>query len=190
MKCENIRLLLTAYLIGEPDAALKKTVEEHLETCCDCRASLQKIRSTLDLVQGALAATQKAPARLSPEQRKRVLSTRPAAPVSWLTVHRPMVARVAAVLVAGFVVISVVTHMLSYRVRSVIGGAACNLGSDLSKGDEALLPMMPPSEFAPASTPVNAGDIDALQSLGYAGPNSGKPANEQPNDRDSRSRRG
>ncbi|MEI6971161.1 MAG: von Willebrand factor type A domain-containing protein [bacterium] len=126
MKCENIRLLLTSYLTGEHDPALKKTVDEHLETCCDCRASLQKIRSTLDLVQGALAATQKAPSRLAPDRRLRVLSTRPAAPVSWLTRHRPMVSRIAAVLVAGVVVISLVSWQLDKVTRESLeqfGGA-------------------------------------------------------------------
>ena len=34
---------------------------------------MQKIRATLELVQGALAATQKAPERLSPEKRRRAI---------------------------------------------------------------------------------------------------------------------
>ncbi|MEI6808497.1 MAG: von Willebrand factor type A domain-containing protein, partial [bacterium] len=135
MKCAEIRLLLTSYAVGESDAAGKKTVEEHLETCCDCRASLQKIRSTLDLVQGALAATQQAPARLAAEKRQLVLSTRPAtAPViTWLSRHRPMLARVAAVLVVGFVLISLIMPATmkarnnarrgsSLSHRSIVGG--------------------------------------------------------------------
>lgn len=114
MKCENIRLLLTSYLVGEPDAALKKTVDEHLETCCDCRASLQKIRATLELVQGALAATQKAPERLAPEKRQRVLGTRPPNPVvAWMAKRRPGLAKVAALLVVGFIIFSVIDRQLS-----------------------------------------------------------------------------
>lgn len=174
MKCENICPLLTSYAVGEFDAAGKKTVEKHLETCCDCRASLQKIRSTLDLVQGALAATQQAPARLAPEKRQLVLSTRPAtAPViTWLSRHRPMLARVAAVLVVGFVLVSLIVPA-TMKARNHARRAS-SLSSDKSFGHRAQSQSQSHDysvlmdDRSPAAQPIAEAN-NALSYLGYVG---------------------
>lgn len=55
MDCSEIETRLTAYAIGELNAAGRARVEEHLAGCEACRREVEEIRETTDLLAGELA---------------------------------------------------------------------------------------------------------------------------------------
>ncbi len=73
MSCNDIQSQLTAWLLGDLDAATTAEVKSHLERCDGCRAAAREIEPTLDLLRRALAAPSGAPERLSAARRQRVL---------------------------------------------------------------------------------------------------------------------
>ncbi|MCE9613001.1 MAG: zf-HC2 domain-containing protein [Lentisphaerae bacterium] len=103
MTCEHIRGKLTAYHLGDLDAATTAAVRAHLAACRDCQASLREIVTTLDLLQDALAGTAPAQTTLSTSSKRRILdsavaSSRPAWAArarTWIFQAHPGLARAA-----------------------------------------------------------------------------------------------
>jgi len=75
MKCRNAKASLTAHLLGELDREQSARIEEHLESCPECRAYAEKQKATLVLLRESLAATSDLPERLDQEHRSAVFAT-------------------------------------------------------------------------------------------------------------------
>ena len=69
MTCQELIDFLMAYLDGELPAEVRRTFEEHLALCPDCRAYLSSYRAAISLGKNALASSpaQADPAPLVPE---------------------------------------------------------------------------------------------------------------------------
>lgn len=113
MNTRQAKKLLTRYALGDLDPLTRKEVKQHLDQSESCRAAMQDIEPTLDLLHDALAAPSKAPERLTEAHRQRILAAAAAKPhrqglraSEWLFVQHPMLVRVAAVLVIAFILCS------------------------------------------------------------------------------------
>ena len=67
----DLRYLLTAYLFDSLSAEGRREVEAQLEKSAACRAELEELRSTLDLVEDALTAADTGGAETSPDSGTR-----------------------------------------------------------------------------------------------------------------------
>jgi len=134
MNCQHIHELLTSYILGDLNKADTQSVETHLAECSDCRATKQELETTLELLQGALAATHKAPATLTPEHKKRVLASKRHPAIQWIVTPNKKLSRIAAILVVGFVGMAIIRH---YTLRSMYR----ELGSQTSTPCGRSLPM-------------------------------------------------
>lgn len=105
MKCDQIQSQLTQYFLGDLPPAVEAEIREHLEKCQGCRAAAQEIEPTLDLLRDALAATSKAPGRLSDAARGRVFTAGSSKPrkrvniLAWFVQKPFRFVEVAAVLI-------------------------------------------------------------------------------------------
>ena len=151
MNCEQIRDQLTPYLLGDLDEKTSAEIRAHLEKCDGCRALAREVEPTLDLLRDALAATSsQAPAKLSPDHRRKIriesLARRreKGTVISWITVGHPAFAR-AAVIVFIIGVLSVlsipVLHMMSPKramTRSMVEPTTGALPLDLSLAESGV----------------------------------------------------
>jgi len=116
MKCEDAQSILTQYLLGDLDEDTCAGIREHLETCESCRAAVQEIEPTLDLLRDALAAASEVPERLSSVHRARVrgaTSRRPVRIVWWVAEGHPKLVAAAAVVVIAFILVGTMLPALS-----------------------------------------------------------------------------
>ncbi|HUU43104.1 MAG TPA: zf-HC2 domain-containing protein, partial [Planctomycetota bacterium] len=119
MRCEEAEPHLAAYIDGELDASLARSIEGHLRECRACRESVRDLRlasavltkwrsarpteSMVEVIRKRIAAEEAAPARPAAvsvteiRRERRVRARR-----RWFTRTRLVVAAAAAVLVAGF----------------------------------------------------------------------------------------
>jgi Ca-activated chloride channel family protein len=122
MNCDRIQTLLTSYLLGDLDETQASEVARHLSTCDGCRALLQEIEPTLDLLRDALAAPSPSPPALLGEHRLRIRETlleQSGNRVAWIfQEHRRLTAVAAGLLVAVF--IYVVSSPLTDRKRGYV----------------------------------------------------------------------
>lgn len=65
MKCEIIRDLLPNYLDGLTSQASNEAIEEHLETCAECRRCLDSMREELVLSEEKIKVREKGTAPFS-----------------------------------------------------------------------------------------------------------------------------
>lgn len=137
MKCEEIRELLTRYLLGDLDEATASEVGAHLEKCDGCRAAAREIEPTLDLLRDALAAPSKAPEHLTSLQYQRIINIRPVSirrtvkerlsRISqidwWITKHhRPLAVAAAALVVVGFFWVLIGSMVPMFKMGEVVSG--------------------------------------------------------------------
>jgi hypothetical protein len=106
MDCKSAREMLPAYLMGDLAAAGMDEVRGHLAGCPLCAVHSRELQATLDLLGNALAEDFGAPARLSPERRRAVLTSGAASPEPkvlswWLASHRATAVAASLVAVAG-----------------------------------------------------------------------------------------
>ena len=123
MKCDQIQPLLTSYQLGDLTSVQASEVDDHLSTCEDCRALLQEIEPTLDLLRDALAVPTPAPKALSGEHRLRIRETllrKSGKLVPWVFREQRRLTAVAAVLlVSGFLYIVSIPMRRLKRAASV-----------------------------------------------------------------------
>jgi len=107
MNCEQIKARLTQYALGDLDEKTSAEVRAHLEKCDGCRAALREVEPTLDLLRSALAATSKAPERLSRAHRTRIVdySSPAKRAILWITQGHPGLVAAAALVVLGFILV-------------------------------------------------------------------------------------
>ncbi|MFH0909575.1 MAG: von Willebrand factor type A domain-containing protein [bacterium] len=95
--CHDIEPLLTSHLLGNLDPVRSDDVRKHLETCSDCRAAVEELELTLDLLRPALAVeSSTAPARLDERRRERLKHWRIPGLLLWLTENPRPILQVAA----------------------------------------------------------------------------------------------
>ena len=73
MNCNEIRPLLTQYLLGDLDSKKTAAIKVHLDSCSACQAELTLLEPTLQLLGDALAKPATAQTRLSTARRESVL---------------------------------------------------------------------------------------------------------------------
>jgi len=101
MNCEQIRQLLDAHQDGELEGSLQFEVQEHLNSCPDCRKEADRIAGFSSLVRATLPMYT-APAELKAKIRASLREA--SAPEShWLFRLRRPLMYAAAILVLGFV---------------------------------------------------------------------------------------
>ncbi|MDD4870610.1 MAG: zf-HC2 domain-containing protein, partial [Kiritimatiellae bacterium] len=108
MNCEQVKQLLTQYLLGDMDEYASAEIRKHLEKCEGCRTSLREIEPTLDLLRDALAAPSLAPKHLSAEQHAEITrkaTNRGRKILRWFIVEHRTLTQVAALFLVGFIVI-------------------------------------------------------------------------------------
>ena len=106
MTCDDVEQVLTQYLLDELDERMDADIWTHLKSCKRCRASARELEPTLNLLQGALAATTPAVDHLTEERRARVLASdrqEGGRLLRWYREQRVSMTSVAAVLVLCFV---------------------------------------------------------------------------------------
>ncbi len=121
MNCAQIEGLLTRYALGDLDEATRAQVESHVSTCPDCRATLEELRPTVDLLRRALSSGSGTAPRLDATRRARILASygqrRPAVTVLW-----PLL-KAAALVVVLLGIVAVLLPTFS-RVRLSSAGTA------------------------------------------------------------------
>ena len=196
MNCQEIKELITPYLLGDLDEPTTAAVRQHLESCDGCRALADEIEPTLDLLRGALAATTSVPEKLSAKSRARILEQGrrqerpPLKIIKWLTISQPRLALAAAVLVVAGMLCLVALPVLHksrqtawrlhdaapQRAMTRAPGAAPQPGQTEAGAENGLLRQIrgkPVTEIAKPSARdstvgANAeGQLEALSSLGY-----------------------
>ena len=148
MKCEDIEKLLTQYLLGDLDDDSNARVQAHLDECEGCRAALQEIEPTLDLLRDALAATSPAAAGLSAQSRTHIMAQRKPSgrKVLWPFQNHPVLAAAAALLLVCFIFGGLLLPTLgrAYRSSTIIGSLSSDMKGvpveiyGLRSGTEAL----------------------------------------------------
>ena len=97
MKCHGIEEQITPYLLGDLEQAQAEEVRLHLEACESCRALVQEIEPTLDILRDALAADSGVPIRLDPERVEQIKQPRSARVFVLWSAHSIRLAQAAAV---------------------------------------------------------------------------------------------
>jgi len=105
MTCEHCRDLLTDYHFRELPAALMKEVREHLDQCPGCRAELQRLAALTADVAGVLGVEP-----LSEEEIRDTVRKAGALPTPKRSLHAWVWLPAAAVLLVGFLVMSVARY--------------------------------------------------------------------------------
>jgi Ca-activated chloride channel family protein len=93
---------LTAYLLGELSGQEAAAVQQHLEQCPECRASLLLLQPAVTTLQQALARDGAAPLALSGRRRDALLTVRPDVRrrvTLWLRAYAPVMSAVASLFV-------------------------------------------------------------------------------------------
>ncbi len=72
MNCNQIRDLLTSYLLNDLDVETKSLVDKHFATCEKCRAELIAVTPTVSMLSDVLRDNPNAPRKLRPEQHARI----------------------------------------------------------------------------------------------------------------------
>lgn len=122
MNCGSVQQRLTLFLLGDLDAAESGRIEAHLAACDVCRAHVQDLKTTLDLLGGALAdAKAGADWALSREARLRVMATRPGTLPSWSWVfeRHPRLALAASVVAVAGLTWGIVANLRPVRPAAV-----------------------------------------------------------------------
>lgn len=136
MKCDHIQSQLTQYFLGDLPPAVEAEIREHLEKCQGCRAAAQEIEPTLDLLRDALAATSKAPGRLSDAARARVFASGSSKPrkrvniLAWFVQKPFRFVEVAAVLIVCAILAGLMLpaskvakeHLQKFKMGEVVSG--------------------------------------------------------------------
>lgn len=115
LKCEDMQLLLSAYLMRELGDVQSRVVREHLRTCDACRreaAELQEMLNTLEAVGGG----EREGARLSDERRVRLWRAVFHPVWNWIYIHHRLVSAVLAVL-ALITVLVALRHTVLFRTQ-------------------------------------------------------------------------
>jgi len=100
MNCEQINELLTHYALGDLDETTTAEVRGHVAECDKCKAALEEIAPTLELLREAFAEPVAAPAKLSETHRRTIFRRRRAGKiVSWVTTGHPKLAVAAGIMV-------------------------------------------------------------------------------------------
>jgi anti-sigma factor RsiW len=124
MNCDQVRQLLDAHQDGELEGTLQFEVQEHLNSCPDCRKESEAISSFSSLVRTAMPMY-KAPAELKARIRAS-LREETAPPARWSFPFRRELFYAAAVLVIGFVLAFVVRTSFPDKDQEVISQAITN----------------------------------------------------------------
>jgi len=171
MEREELRVKLTAYVLGETTPAEAAEIERALEGSEELRAERARLEATIGLVQTHLAADANMPG-LSPEasaalERAAEQRLRPLPNSRWY--QRPSLRIAASVLFAGLV-------WAGYRATLDEGSRTDDFGAGLDG-----------SNLAKAPAAERADPLDALQGLGYLGSGTrshrdraAEPAEERP----------
>lgn len=111
MKCEEIRELITFYVLGDLEPSLMTEINAHLEQCEKCWIYTNRIRNTIALVKDALTQTSVASQRL-PETKRALIMQKQLAPFKkglWLSgtqlMHLSVIASAAALLLVMFLIL-------------------------------------------------------------------------------------
>lgn len=75
MTCTQIEGLLTRYVLGDLEAQAAGQVEAHLTACPTCRAAVEEVRPTVDLLRQTLAARGGEAPRLDTARRARIFAS-------------------------------------------------------------------------------------------------------------------
>jgi anti-sigma factor RsiW len=124
MNCDQVRHLLDAHQDGELEGILQFEIQEHLNSCPDCRKEAEAISSFSSLVRTVMPVY-KAPAELKARIRAS-LREETASPARWSFPFRRELLYAAAILVIGFVLASVVRTAFPDKDQEVISQAITN----------------------------------------------------------------
>ncbi|MFT5240212.1 MAG: Ca-activated chloride channel family protein [Kiritimatiellia bacterium] len=121
MMNDAMREKLTSYALGDLTEAAAAEVRRMLDSSPDCRAELQEIELTLDVLRDALAVNTEAHQTLTDEQRA-ALHECIAAPklrlLNWFGEGHPVLKKAAASLVLGSIVVIIVLSKTSFTRSS------------------------------------------------------------------------
>jgi hypothetical protein len=120
--CDDIQMLLSAYMMRELGDVQSRVVREHLRTCDACRREAAEFQEMLDTLKaGAGEAQAGAGVRLSDERRARILRAVFHPVMDWIDRHHRLVSAVLAVLVV-LVVLVVLRHAAIFRRQQLEEG--------------------------------------------------------------------
>jgi len=156
--CNDIEPLLTSYVLGDLDPARAEDVRKHLETCSDCRAAVQELELTLDLLRPALAVdSSTAPAHLDAQHRERVKNWRVPGFLVWLTDRPHPFLQAAAAAACLALIVAIFVPKLSGRQQQAKMAAA--------RADEANRQLAAKlAELEPAAKPpMQVAMVDKLE---------------------------
>lgn len=121
MKCEEIKELITLYVLGDLDSSIMKEINAHLKQCEKCWTYTNRIRTTIELVKDALTQTSVASQRL-PETKRALIMQKQLAPLKkglWLSgtqlMRLSVIASAAALLLVVFLILPAIS---SARVKA------------------------------------------------------------------------
>jgi len=80
MNCEQVKVLLSAYLDGELSGRLTRLVEKHLDECPECNLELAKLEKTVELLAGLPADTASPGFHQRVKERLEILASVPEKP--------------------------------------------------------------------------------------------------------------
>lgn len=111
MKCEEIKELITLYVLGDLESSIMKEINAHLKQCEKCWTYTNRIRTTIELVKYALTQTSVASQRL-PETKRALIMQKQLAPLKkglWLSgtqlMRLSVIASAAALLLVVFLIL-------------------------------------------------------------------------------------
>jgi hypothetical protein len=140
MNCGSVQERLTLYLLGDLGAAEHQQVESHLAACDVCRAHVQDLKNTLDLLSGALADAKAGETlALSREARLRVMNTRPSRipSLSWVFESHPRLAVAASIMAVVGITWGIVANLRAVRLEPAAPPRTEVLGLSAAVGDRA-----------------------------------------------------
>ena len=165
--CQAFEEQLTSYQLGDLPAGQADKVRAHLEQCERCRASLQELEPTLDILQDALAADVSVPMQLDPARRERIHQV-PRRGVFLDLVAQP---RAWANMAAALLILGVLVALLVPTVQNAMFQG--RMVSDESLGRLALL------EDSSDASVRNMADQELVWIRGIDGTPPEKPAERQ-----------
>lgn len=122
LKCDDIQVLLSAYMMRELGDVQSRVVREHLRQCEACRRVASELQAMLDALHaGAAEARAGEGARLSDERRARIWRAVFHPVLDWMYCHHRLVSIMAAVL-AVLIVLFVCRHAEIFRKQKLEEG--------------------------------------------------------------------